>query len=259
MAELLAIDFTEISKREFIQLIRDTCSGAKRDRHRVVTPNLNFTRLANSDKKFMELIHKFEHRFCDSQILYALMKMMGTGVPEKMAGSDLSKMILSRAGRENWRVALFGSSYKTQSFLKKSYDNIVFGESPPVSENPHKLKGNAAYIKAINKSKPDILLVALGAQKQEIWLDENWDDLEVPIAMCIGAGLDFLSGEVKRAPRLLQKVGLEWFWRLCLEPSRLIGRYLQDGWFLFRNTPRIACVAVRNRLFEVKGFQNKKK
>lgn len=236
MAVFLGIDFAETTSDEFFDIVRQ--GREQKLRVRVVTPNLNFVRMAEKDENFRLLINEFEYRYCDSQILYFLMKILGKGVPAKLAGSDLTRLLFNYGNKENWKIALFGSSKETMRYLERIHRSIVVAISPPICESPHELEENIAYVNQINTAKPDILLVAMGAPKQEVWLNENWDLLDVPVAVCVGASLDFESGKVTRAPKLFQKVGLEWFWRLCQEPRRMLGRYWGDGLFLIRKLPR---------------------
>lgn len=235
MAVFLGIDFAETTSDEFLDIVRR--GREQKLRVRVVTPNLNFVRMAEKDENFRLLINQFDYRYCDSQILYFLMKIFGKEIPEKLAGSDLTRLLFDYGNRENWKIALFGSSKKTMRHLERVHRSVVAAVSPPICEAPHELEENAVYVNQINTAKPDVLLVAMGAPKQEVWLNENWDQLDVPVAICVGAGLDFESGRITRAPRLFQKTGLEWFWRLCQEPGRLSGRYWGDSLFLIRKLP----------------------
>ena len=87
---------------------------------------------------------------------------------------------------------------------------------------------------AIEKANPDILLVALGSPKQEIWIDRNRHRLKVPVCVGIGSALDFISGKIGRAPIWMQRACLEWCYRLWQEPRRLAPRYLKDALFMTR-------------------------
>lgn len=89
-------------------------------------------------------------------------------------------------------------------------------------------------IRIINESKPDILAVGLGAPKQEKFLYNYRDQLKVPISLAIGASIDFEAGNIKRAPKWMQKSGLEWFYRLCKEPKRMFKRYIIDDLKILR-------------------------
>jgi N-acetylglucosaminyldiphosphoundecaprenol N-acetyl-beta-D-mannosaminyltransferase len=79
-------------------------------------------------------------------------------------------------------------------------------------------------------TQPDLLLVGLGAPKQELWVARHANRLPVRVALCVGATIDFLAGEKSRSPRWMRRIGLEWFHRLCTEPSRLAKRYMRDAW-----------------------------
>ena len=86
----------------------------------------------------------------------------------------------------------------------------------------------------INEVKPDILAVGLGAPKQEKFLYNYRKQLNVPVALAIGASIDFEAGNIDRAPKWMQHIGLEWFYRLCKEPKRMFKRYLVDDMKIFR-------------------------
>jgi len=110
--------------------------------------------------------------------------------------------------------------------LKQTYPkiNIVGQYSPPFRPlNPEELK---QVIDNINKSQADILWVGLGSPKQDFWIKENRDKLNVSVMVGVGAAFDFLSGANKQAPRWMQKTGLEWLFRLACEPKRLWRRYI---------------------------------
>ena len=82
----------------------------------------------------------------------------------------------------------------------------------------------------INAARPDVLMLGLGAPKQELWIAKHHERLQVKAALCIGATIDFLAGEKARAPRWMQKCGVEWLHRLASEPRRLFKRYAHDAW-----------------------------
>jgi N-acetylglucosaminyldiphosphoundecaprenol N-acetyl-beta-D-mannosaminyltransferase len=89
-----------------------------------------------------------------------------------------------------------------------------------------------ALVAKVRRVRADLLFVALGQPKGELWLAENLEELGVPVSIQIGASLDFLAGRVKRAPLWVQRVGMEWSWRLACEPGRLFNRYLKNARFL---------------------------
>jgi N-acetylglucosaminyldiphosphoundecaprenol N-acetyl-beta-D-mannosaminyltransferase len=106
---------------------------------------------------------------------------------------------------------------------------VVGVASPPIGfeRDPQQ---NAELVADINTREPDLLLVGLGAPKQELWIHQHHRELTPCMALCIGATIDFLAGERSRAPRWMRRVGLEWLFRILLEPRRLGGRYARDAW-----------------------------
>lgn len=128
---------------------------------------------------------------------------------------------------------------KTAENLEKKYKglNVVGTYSPPYG-----FEKNSFELQKINdiikNSNPDILIVGLGCPKQEYFMYDNCDLLNVPVSLGLGASLDFEAGNVKRAPRWMSNCGLEWLYRLIQDPKRLIKRYLVDDirifWLFFK-------------------------
>ena len=109
---------------------------------------------------------------------------------------------------------------------------IVGIEHPPFREQtPDEEK---CLVERIRAARADLLFVAFGQPKGERWIDRNLERLAVPVSVQVGASLDFAAGRVRRAPRWMQKCGLEWAFRLGLEPRRLFSRYARNAWFIAR-------------------------
>ncbi len=141
--------------------------------------------------------------------------------------------VSSKKGYKNFFLgAKEGVAQKmVEKFLEK-YPGLIVSEiySPPFKKLSD--EDNKKIIEMINISKSDILWVSFGCPKQEKWILENKDRIDVPISAGIGAAFDFLSGNIKRAPKIFQKLRLEWFYRILKEPSRLWRRYFFGG-FIF--------------------------
>jgi N-acetylglucosaminyldiphosphoundecaprenol N-acetyl-beta-D-mannosaminyltransferase len=149
-----------------------------------------------------------------------------------VTGSDLIEPVCAAAARKGRSVFFFGSSdsviERAVQVLKARFpDLIVAGAySPPMGFQTSEVEKRRA-IEAISAVSPDIVFAALGAPKQEIWADEALPQLDTNAILCIGAGLDFIAGEVSRAPMAFRHLGLEWLWRALSEPKRLGKRYLK--------------------------------
>ncbi len=142
-------------------------------------------------------------------------------LPERVTGTDLMQKICEKAV-PSARIFLLGAgpgvAEKAKKKLESKYNCTIVGtdEGSAHPENYHQLR------EIINGAEPDILFVAFGAPKQEIWLSRNVQYLSsVKVAIGIGGAFDFVSGDIKRAPQAMQKLGLEWLWRLLRQPSRI--------------------------------------
>jgi N-acetylglucosaminyldiphosphoundecaprenol N-acetyl-beta-D-mannosaminyltransferase len=106
--------------------------------------------------------------------------------------------------------------------------NVVGTYSPPLGFERDAAE-NENILDRIEQSQPDVLIVGLGAPKQELWVHAHRNRIAAPVALCVGATIDFLAGEKPRAPVWMRRVGLEWLHRLASEPKRLARRYLRDA------------------------------
>jgi N-acetylglucosaminyldiphosphoundecaprenol N-acetyl-beta-D-mannosaminyltransferase len=159
-----------------------------------------------------------------------------TPLPERVAGSDLIYDLCERAARLGRGIYLLGGAEgiadEAGRKLCALYPGlrVVGTVCPP----PGSLAGEGCrrIIDDIRAAGPDLLLVALGQPKGEIWIDEHLDELGVPVCVQVGATLDFVAGRVRRAPRFFQKTGLEWAYRIYTDPARLAPRYAKNALFL---------------------------
>jgi N-acetylglucosaminyldiphosphoundecaprenol N-acetyl-beta-D-mannosaminyltransferase len=166
-------------------------------------------------------------------------KFLGTPLKEKVSGSDLVPKVCALANRRGYRIFFMGgrpgaaeaAKLKLQEILKDL--KVVGVYSPPFGfeNDPVELKKMSRMIK---EAKPDILFVGLGAPKQERWIKQYHKELGVPVSMGVGVTFEFIAGIVKRAPKWMQSAGLEWLWRLMMEPRRLWKRYLVDDLQFFK-------------------------
>jgi N-acetylglucosaminyldiphosphoundecaprenol N-acetyl-beta-D-mannosaminyltransferase len=167
-----------------------------------------------------------------NSIVYAS-KLLGTPLKERVAGPDLMERFIEVAANKGYRNFFLGAkegvAWKMgESFLKKFPNLKISGiYSPPFGD--FSKNENEKIINMVNKSKSDILWVSFGCPKQETWILNYKEKLNVPISAGIGAAFDFLSGRVKRAPKIIQKLKLEWFYRFLQEPFRLWERYFIGG------------------------------
>ncbi len=165
-------------------------------------------------------------------------RLMGSPLPERVAGSDLIFELTELAAKQGHRLFLLGGAdgvaEEAARRLVARYRGlqVVGTECPPFREpTPEE---EAALIDRIRATRPDILFVAFGQPKGERWIVRHLQQLGVPVCIQVGASLDFAAGRIRRAPRWMQKTGLEWAFRLGLEPRRLFSRYASNAWFIAR-------------------------
>ncbi|MED4841406.1 WecB/TagA/CpsF family glycosyltransferase [Weizmannia sp. CD-2023] len=204
----------------------------------VVTPNVDHLVKLRKDKEFQRIYENASLVLADGMPLIWASKLLKQPLKEKVSGSDLFPLICEKASHKNMKLFFLGGeegvAHKAALVLKKKYPNInIVGiYSPPFGFEKSESE-NRKIINMINKAEPDLLFVGLGAPKQEKWIYKYMGDFNVPVSLAIGASFDFVAGTKKRAPKWMQKSGLEWLWRFCLEPKRLAKRYFVDGFQFF--------------------------
>lgn len=205
----------------------------------VVTPNVDHIVKLEKDKEFQEVYKEADLILTDGMPLIWISKMKKTPIKEKVSGSDLFPEVCKLAANKGYKVFLLGAAEgvaaKAAENLKGKYKglNIVGTYSPSYGfeKNEEEIQ---QIIKMINEVKPEVLAVGLGAPKQEKFLYNYRNQLNVPVALAIGASIDFEAGNIDRAPEWMQRSGLEWFYRLCKEPKRMFKRYLVDDMKIFK-------------------------
>jgi N-acetylglucosaminyldiphosphoundecaprenol N-acetyl-beta-D-mannosaminyltransferase len=169
----------------------------------------------------------------DGMPLVWLLWAGGHGYADRVYGPDLMVSVLARSVDRGYRHFLYGSSEATlarlQANLRARFPglDIVGAHSPPFRALT--AEEDAAVVEMINAARPDIVWVGLSTPKQERWMAEHRDRLEAPVLVGVGAALDFHAGIVRQAPRFMQRGGLEWLFRLTMEPRRLWRRYLRNN------------------------------
>jgi N-acetylglucosaminyldiphosphoundecaprenol N-acetyl-beta-D-mannosaminyltransferase len=166
-------------------------------------------------------------------------RLLGCAVPGVVPGSDLVPCLFDHIADAGGRMSVYllgaapGVAQRAASVIHERWPGIavVGTSSPPVGfeAEPRECEKLLAAVSAV---KPDILIVGLGAPKQERWIHANRYRIDAKVALCVGAAIDFLAGEKPRAPPWMREHGLEWMHRVACEPRRLSGRYVRDA-FVF--------------------------
>ncbi len=197
----------------------------------VVTPNVDHVVMAERDVRFRAAYAAASLSLVDGTPLVWLGRALGTPFPEKISGSDLIRPLMGLAADRGMRVYLLGAAEGVAAraagrLIEENPELHIVGiDSPPLGFDRDPLQEEAVRAR-VARTRPDLVLVALGAPKQEL-LMHRWHRRGVRAVMLgIGAGLDFIAGNVSRAPQWISSAGLEWLYRLSREPRRLAKRYL---------------------------------
>jgi N-acetylglucosaminyldiphosphoundecaprenol N-acetyl-beta-D-mannosaminyltransferase len=211
----------------------------------VVTPNVDHAVIFQTNEQLRAAYAAASLVLADGAPVVVASRLLRRALPERVPGSDLAPALFKRAAAEfpdtgkPLRVFLLGAG---PGVAERAATNIaarwpgveVVGTlSPPLGfERDH--AENERILAAIAAVQPDLLLVGVGAPKQELWTHAHASQIEAKAALCIGATIDFLAGEKQRAPRWMRRLGIEWLHRLSTEPRRLAKRYLRDAWIFPR-------------------------
>ena len=227
--EFAGVRFSKINLTEAVRKLIDDVLQKRKTQ--VCVTNVYSLVMMQKDAEFRKINNSVELSVADGMPIVWLSRLMGCALPCRMAGADLFFELCKEASLRGFSIYLLGSTSdvleKIKINLKTEFPNLQIAGmySPPYKENFSEDE-NSEILRSINEAKPDILLVGMTAPKQEKWIYRNLDKLNVKVAIGIGAVFNFVAGTVKRAPRWMQKMGLEWLFRLIQEPKRLWKRYL---------------------------------
>ena len=197
----------------------------------VVGPNAHLVTMAERDSRFAEAMRDADLAGPDGISVVMAARLLGVPIPERVTGGELMERMCAEAAHYGFRVfflgGLLGAAAMAAHHLCSRYAGLqICGTYCP----PVVFESDAAELekmrRAIADAAPDLICVAFGAPKQEIWMQENREQLRAGAIMAVGAALDTQAGMRWRAPRWIQAIALEWLFRLVVEPRRLWRRYL---------------------------------
>lgn len=221
----------DVSVTDFTGAVGQIVAWAhERPARTVFTCNLDHVVKLRTDREFRDAYAGADMVVADGMPFVWLAKTARESLPDRIAGSELIVPLCRAAARDGLTVFLLGSTDErlaaAEDALRSAVPDLVISgrHAPPFGFRTDSDAQRRAA-EAVARVRPDILFVALGPPTQEIWANIWRDQLDCGVALCIGAGLDFLSGDVEPAPSWMRKNGLEWVWRTLQEPRRLAPRY----------------------------------
>jgi N-acetylglucosaminyldiphosphoundecaprenol N-acetyl-beta-D-mannosaminyltransferase len=210
----------------------------------VVTPNLDFMCAVAHDKDLRRLVFASDRVVADGMPAVWLSGLLGPRLKARVTGSDLTPALLKVCGERGLSVfAIGGAPGVAETALRRMQAEhpglVIAGTlSPPMSSFEE--MDVASIGERVRQASPHLVLVAMGMGKQERLMHWLKDHTEVPLMMGVGGSLDFLAGVQTRAPRWVQRLGLEWVWRTATDPGRFVRRYTRDGVWLLGALTRLA-------------------
>lgn len=230
---MLGVPFDNVTTAETIALVeRMVASGRP---HYLVTANVDFLVQALHDVELRRILFEADLVLCDGTPLLWASRWLGNPLTERVAGSDLVPLLARTAAEKGYRLFFLGGSPETTeqavAKLKERHPALIVAGhySPPfrtlLDMDHEEIK------RRIVEACPDLLFVCFGCPKQEKWIAMHYRFLHAPVCIGVGGTIDFLAGRLARAPLWMQRIGIEWVFRLLQEPRRLFIRYLRDCWY----------------------------
>ena len=215
----------------------------------VVTPNVDHFVRTRTSPALRGIYERAGLVLADGMPVVWAAKLLGRPLKAKVSGSDLLYELCRRAACEGIRVFLLGGApgvaEKAAETLRSRYSGLrIAGTHSPTIGADGAGEDDHAVARMVREARPHLVFVAFGSPKQELWMARNYRRLGAAVCIGVGASLDFAAGLQARAPRWMQRAGLEWLWRLLHEPRRLWRRYLIDDlpflWYVARECLRPA-------------------
>ncbi len=240
IVEMFGININNMDKKEAVEAclnIINTSSTNSKCQY-VVTPNVDHVLMLKGNDAFRKAYKDARLVLADGNPIVWTSKLKGKALRCTVPGSELVPDLFEQASSFNRVLKIFllgagpGVAKTAADKIHSKYDNVrVVGcDSPPFGFH-NNIKENERIIKLVNQSKADILVIGLGAPKQELWIHQFRHKIKTPLAICAGAVIDFIAEEKHRAPLWVRKMACEWIHRLMTEPQRLGPRYIKGIFF----------------------------
>lgn len=223
--KLIDCEFAAVTEKGAVEWARRFMRSGRRGY--ITTVNVAILMMMRGDQRLKNFISRSALTVCDGQPLVWLSKLLGRPLPERVAGVELVESLCRCAAEEKAGVYLLGSKADivadVAAKLKEQTPGLNIVGVADGYFGPDESAERAAAVKA---SGAKLLIVAMGVPRQEVFIEEQWEELGVNLAIPVGGSFDVIAGRKQRAPLWVQKIGFEWFFRMCQEPQRLAKRYV---------------------------------
>lgn len=233
---LFGADIDPLNMQEAVSLIHAWIAQPIKQCNFVVTPNVDHIVKLQTNVGLQKAYADAALIVADGKPVVWAADLLGVDIPGTVPGSDLVPALFEHAQNNQQPLTVFllgampGVADRAKDIIHATWPMVkVVGTLSPdfgFDKNPGV---SQAICETVNLSGADLLVLGLGAPKQELWITQYAPEISVKVALCVGATIDFIAGEKSRAPLWMQKVGLEWLHRMLSEPRRLAKRYIVDA------------------------------
>lgn len=220
---ILGIDIDNVDLKDAVNITGNLIEGSNKTCKIIVAPNTEFIMTAQKDEEFFYILKNASLATPDSVGVMIGGKKQGKKFKARIPGQMYFRGVLEEGEKKGWSFYLLGGTSEVielavQNVRKRYPDVNIVGYHEGFFEK----NSEQEVIDEINTLKPNVLFVAMGAPRQEKWIAKHQKELKVDVATGQGGTFDYEAGKIKRAPIIFQKLGIEWLWRLILQPSRII-------------------------------------
>ena len=234
---LLNTYVNNLTMSETIDAVEELIKSEKKSY--IVAINVDVVIKIENDPYLKRIVDSADMVLVDGKPLVWISNFYGKPLKAKISGSDLVPLLCEEASKKQYSIFIIGGKEGVAEQAKQNLEKRLPGIRIVGTYAPtYGFEKNDAELNKINtlisEAKPDLLIACFGCPKQEKWIFENISKYDAKVSICAGATVDFLAGNIKRAPRWMSEHGLEWFYRFLQEPKRMFKRYFIDDMKIFR-------------------------
>lgn len=217
--DVLGVGIDKVTSQQALEKIGEFIASGQP--HQIVTANAEIIYQASKNEKMRNIINNAQMVTADGSGVVWASRQLGEPLEQRVTGIDLVNSICEQSAKDKWKIYILGSAPGVAATAAVNIRDKFPGCNIVGTHHGYfNAKEEKQILAELEQLKPDVLFVALGAPKQEYWIADHLADLGIPVGMGIGGSMDVLSGNVKRAPKWMQKMSLEWLYRLLIQPTR---------------------------------------
>lgn len=247
---VMNVPIHQVTYNDCLELIGEWIDASRHTSKTVIAANVHVVTETAFDAEYYKAVTDADLVIPDGMPLVWASRMLGNRQCERCYGPTLLTKTLDSFQNKPVRHAFYGTTAATLekllSNIHERWPNAIVNKTMEAPFGPFDDKQEISNINKINAAQPDILWLALGCPKQEQWMYRYRDRVDCAVIIAVGAAFDFVAGTVRQAPPIIQSAGLEWLFRLLMEPRRLWKRYfIRNPYFVYRLMAQVAGKAYR--------------